>query len=190
MKGVRWQRTALQEILCRQPNLYIASPLHYRPVRFCGRPQAREVQAGSERSPIETTLLCREFGTGPGISFKMEPQYMRRIVTGALVLGACTFLIPGIAGARPQYAQAFIKEHDIKADTPLGKAGCNICHSGADKKMRNAFGKEVEKALGGKTNVSPADFTTALKKAEAAVSADKKTKYGDLIKAGKLPGGG
>ena len=46
---------------------------------------------------------------------------------------------------------------------------------------QNPTWKEIEKALGGKTNGSEADATAAFKKADAAVSGDKKTKYGDLI---------
>jgi hypothetical protein len=111
---------------------------------------------------------------------------MRRFATGLLAFTACAALLPGVASARPQYSMSFIKAYDIKADTPLGKAGCNICHTGADKKMRNAYGKDMEKALG-KTNATQEEATAAIKKIEGTVSGDKKTKYGDLIKAGKMP---
>src|SRR3954454_25136304 len=112
---------------------------------------------------------------------------MRRIITGALVLGACAVLIPGIASARPAYRMEFLKTYDVKADSNLGKAQCGVCHVGQDKKVRNAYGKDLAKALG-KENASPAEFSAALKKVEGMSTPDKKHKYIDLIKMDKLPG--
>lgn len=112
---------------------------------------------------------------------------MRRILTGTLALTACLLLGAGSASARPAYRMAFMKAYEIKPTSTLGKAGCNICHMGADKKTRNAYGVELEKALG-KVNASQDEAAAALKKIEDKTSADKKTKYIELIKADKLPG--
>ncbi|MGB4739433.1 MAG: hypothetical protein WBH50_14645 [Fuerstiella sp.] len=56
-----------------------------------------------------------------------------------------------------------------------------------DKKKRNDYGVALTKTLGEK-NVKDADkIKEALTKAEAEKNADGKT-YGELIKAGELPG--
>lgn len=102
-------------------------------------------------------------------------------------MGTLALLLPGVAGARPVYKNAFAKLYSVKPDSNLGKAGCNVCHMGADKKVRNAYGKDLEKALG-KTMATEDEATAAIKKIEEMKSADKKTKYVELIKADKLPG--
>lgn len=112
---------------------------------------------------------------------------MRRLIGGVLALGACAMLFPSAAGARPAYLAAFQKTYKVKPGGNLEKAGCNICHMGQDKKVRNPYGKDVEKALG-KSNATPDEAGAAIKKIEKMVGGDKKTKYVDLIKADKLPG--
>lgn len=113
---------------------------------------------------------------------------MRRTVSGALVMGVCSILLPSIAIARPQYNQAFIALYSVKADSNLGKAKCQICHVGQDKKVRNAYGMALAQAIG-KQNATQQEATDALKKVEKMLSADKKTPYVVLIKADKLPAG-
>ena len=114
---------------------------------------------------------------------------MRRIITGTLVLAACAVLFPSAASARPPYRMAFMKTYDIKADSNIGKAQCGACHMGDDKTMRNAYGKDLAKALG-KQKATPEEFVAALKKVENMPSPDKKHKYIELIKMDKLPGEG
>ena len=111
---------------------------------------------------------------------------MRKLVSG-LVAMAAVAMLPGVASARPPYAGAFTKAYDVKPDSNLAKAKCDLCHMGPDKKVRNIYGKDLEKALG-KTGASPEEVTVALKKIEEMKAADKKTKYIELIKADKLPG--
>jgi len=112
---------------------------------------------------------------------------MRHTIGGLLALGALATMLPGIAQARPPYQAAFKKQYELKAGGALDKAGCNVCHQGSDKKTRNVYGKDLEKALG-KTGASQDEAAAAVKKIETNLSADKKTKYVDLIKADKLPG--
>lgn len=111
---------------------------------------------------------------------------MRKFITGLAAL-ATIALLPGIASARPPYAAAFSKNYSVKPESNLAKAKCGLCHVAGDFKVRNPYGKDLEKALG-KTNVSPDELTVALKKIEELKAADKKTKYVELIKADKLPG--
>ena len=96
------------------------------------------------------------------------------------------------AQARPDYYKTFSDKYpDLKtlaeAD-PVKK--CGVCH-GADKKMRNDYGKAYGTALGEK-NVKHADnakkLEEALKKIESEKSGTDGKTFGDLIKDGKLPG--
>lgn len=101
-----------------------------------------------------------------------------RVSLAVALLGAA---LPGIALARPNYKNVFTKTYEIKPDSALGKASCGACHAGADKKVRNAFGKELEKALG-KAGASDDEFAAALKAVEM-----KEVKFTilDVIKADK-----
>lgn len=111
---------------------------------------------------------------------------MRKLVSGILVAGAFIAALPQVANARPPYQQAFVTKYEVKPDSNLGKAKCGLCH-GEDKSVRNHYGQSLEKALG-KAKATAEEATEAIKKIENLPSADKKTKYIELIKADKLPG--
>jgi cytochrome c2 len=129
------------------------------------------------------------------------------VVAGSTLLG----LYVGTAQSRPQYMKAFNTMY-VKSDgTPEQKAlddaikglgerkGCLVCHEGEKKSNRNAYGKELAKIL--KPADAPPEFRgetdkgkieDALKKVadiHTDPKDDKSPTYGDLIKAGKLPGG-
>ncbi len=104
-----------------------------------------------------------------------------------LALAAAAVILPTAASARPPYKQAFAQNYQVKPGSTLDKAGCNLCHMGASKALRNPYGADLAKVLG-KANASNDETLVALKKVEGLVSSDKKTKYVDLIKADKLPG--
>lgn len=73
----------------------------------------------------------------------------------------------------------------------VGKAKCNVCHYGTNKKNRNDYGKALDELLDKKADVKDKE------KIAAALDtvADMKSKpgdesaptFGDLIKQGKLP---
>jgi cytochrome c2 len=111
---------------------------------------------------------------------------MRKLVSGILVAGVCIAVLPQMATARPDYNGSFLKKYEIKPESNIGKAKCGVCH-GAQKTERNVYGQALEKALG-KPKASGDEATEALKKIENMPSADKKTKFLELIKADKLPG--
>jgi hypothetical protein len=112
------------------------------------------------------------------------------------------------AQSRPQYAKAFAAKY-AKADSTnaeekafaaaVTSAKCGVCHEGESKKNRNAFGKQVAEII--KPKDAPADWKgekdpkkieEAFDKAIAAhidAKDPKSPTFGDLIKAGKLPGG-
>jgi hypothetical protein len=113
---------------------------------------------------------------------------MRKFIIGAAVLGVAALLAPGVAQARPGYKTTFAQVYNVKPGSNLDKASCGVCHNGPDKTIRNQYGMDLAKALG-KANASPQETTAALKKIENMPSADKKTKYVELIKEDKLPAG-
>lgn len=90
------------------------------------------------------------------------------------------------AEARAQYNKAFqAKYPDLAA---AKEAKCGVCHpSSDDKKVRNDYAMAFGKGLGMKNQKDEAKINEALAAAEGEKNADGKT-YGDLIKAGKLPG--
>src|SRR5262245_5724127 len=66
--------------------------------------------------------------------------------------------------------------------TGAATAGCNVCHEGMDKKNRNAYGM----ALGALIKKSDAKDTAKINEALDKVAKDN-AKFGDNLKAGKLP---
>jgi hypothetical protein len=73
------------------------------------------------------------------------------------------------------------------------KAKCNICHEGPSKKNRNIYGQALAKFLKRDTDKDNKEKIQAALDKVAAMKANpkdaKSPTFGDLIKAGKLPGG-
>jgi cytochrome c2 len=73
------------------------------------------------------------------------------------------------------------------------KARCNICHEGLNKKNRNAYGKSLGELLSRKTDTENKEKIRAALDTVAKKQIDPKDPasptFGDLIRAGKLPGG-
>ena len=106
------------------------------------------------------------------------------------------------AHAIKQFSDEFLKLYkvDKKDESPSAfakavlEAKCYTCHQGKkSKKNRNRYGAELSKLLDKKKDAkNPEKIVEALEKvAKMHVNAkDKKSPtYGELIKAGKLPGG-
>ena len=101
------------------------------------------------------------------------------------------------AAAKPPYPPLFLESYkdNAKVVEAAKEAKCVVCHSAKEKKVRNDFGKAVEKNMPKKVfdelkEDKPAlakKFAEALKLAEEEKNADGK-KFGDLLKDGKLPG--
>lgn len=90
--------------------------------------------------------------------------------------------------ARKPYHELFVKTYpDLAAKA--GEAKCGVCHFGDSKKNRNDYGEAMGKALDGKKNLKADDpmVAKAFKTAEGAKNGDGKS-FGELIKAGSLPG--
>ena len=112
-----------------------------------------------------------------------------------LVTGTCMFAIVLLTGqsasARPQYEAAMRTHYPDFAKKHLGKNGklsCSICHPVKDKKKRNNYGAALGKAIGKKSEKDKEKLKAALVKVEKEKSATEGKTFGDLIKAGELPG--
>src|SRR5262245_925450 len=101
------------------------------------------------------------------------------------------------ASALPPFNKEWIaKYNDGEKNSAFKEAKCNVCHAGESKKMKNEYGKAVGKFLSkAKYNQIKEDEAAAkkyilegLQKAEGEMGSGGKS-YGDLFKAGQLPGG-
>jgi hypothetical protein len=107
------------------------------------------------------------------------------VAVGTLVMGVL-FATQNAAQARPQYCKLFIGHYtEVKA---AAEAKCAICHVGDDKKNRNNYGVALSKLVPEKNCKDEAAIKEALKKAEGEKSAVEGKTFGDLLKAGELPG--
>jgi len=94
-------------------------------------------------------------------------------------------LVMAVLGeAKPPFLVTFKSYYKPDPSSPLGKAGCAICHTQAPR--RNAYGKDLKKLL----NDSPSGQLTIeiLKQAEPLDSDGDGYTNADEIKAGNLPG--
>ena len=111
-----------------------------------------------------------------------------------VIAGACLFAIVALTGdsasARPKYHTAANAAYPdlVKKHGKDGKLGCAMCHPVKDKKKRNNYGAAVGKFVGKKNQTDVDKIKEALKKAEDEKSATEGKTFGDLIKAGELPG--
>lgn len=111
-----------------------------------------------------------------------------------LVAGTCMFTIVLLTGqaasARPQYQKAMGVAYPdlVKKHGKNGKLACSVCHPTSKKKDRNNYGAAFGKAVGKKNEKDAAKLKEALTKIEKEKSATEGKTFGDLIKAGELPG--
>lgn len=106
---------------------------------------------------------------------------------GALVAATVS---PTTADARPKYREVFAAKYPGLADQ-VKQVKCGVCHppgAAEKKKARNNFGQALGKALNAK-NVSDKEvIQKAITSIESQKSATEGKTFGDLIKAGTLPG--
>ena len=121
-------------------------------------------------------------------------------VSLVLTLVAVCWFVPS-ASALPPFNKEWMAKYkdgskNAKFVEAIDTAKCNVCHAGESKKMRNDYGKAVGKYLTkAKYNEIKEDESAAkkyildaLQKAEAEKGNGGKS-YGELFKAGQLPGG-
>lgn len=114
---------------------------------------------------------------------------MSRIACAAVcvaVLGLCLASTTP-AEARPPYLAAFKTEYPAMMEKAEATK-CNICHFGDKKSNQNDYAKAFGGKLGAKNVKEAAKIAEALKAAEGEASSTEGKTFGDLIKAGELPG--
>jgi len=132
---------------------------------------------------------------------------MKKVVVslycGALVLGLSLNHAGAIDAFKKEFEKTYVKKDSSEpADRAFAEvvkdAKCLVCHGKNaagkdDKKVRNAYGKALDKLLDKKADAkNPEKIQEALEKVAKEKVDDKKPDsptFGDLIKAGKLPGG-
>lgn len=92
------------------------------------------------------------------------------------------------AGARSEYNREFWALYQSHLGKFKETTRCNACHYGNDKQNRNDFGKEFGRTLGQNSSKDGEKIKAALRAAEQQKSATPEQTFGDLIRAGKLPG--
>jgi hypothetical protein len=112
-----------------------------------------------------------------------------------LVLIAIGWNVP--ASALPPFNVEWKAKYNTgEKNAKFVEAKCNVCHEGTNKKMKNEYGKAVGKYLTKAKYMEIKEDEAAakkyiiegLQKAEAEKNAAGKP-YGELLKAGNLPGG-
>ena len=114
---------------------------------------------------------------------------VRFVVAG--VLAASMFVVSGgEAMARPKYLNVFSSNYPdlVKKHGTDGKLTCAVGHPDKDKKKRNNYGVAVAGMLEKKNESDEEKIKGALTKTEAEKSKTEGKTFGDLIKAGDLPG--
>ncbi len=110
------------------------------------------------------------------------------------ILGITAFMwvgtAPSTVDARPKYREVFAAQYPALAEQ-VNKVKCGVCHPPAaaeKKKARNNYGMALGKALGKKNESDKDEILKVLTKIESEKSATEGKTFGDLIKAGTLPG--
>ena len=117
---------------------------------------------------------------------------------GILALAGVVALVLNVqsVSALPAFNKQFLETYKEASILPAAKeAKCNVCHYGKSKKLRNDYGQTLKKFVTKEDYKKLKDDKEALKKKiEDAFKACLKEKstsgktFGELIKAGKLPG--
>lgn len=107
---------------------------------------------------------------------------------GAVALAMSVMSAGQNVDARPGYAKVFKDTYPNLAEK-ADEAKCGVCHFGSKKTDRNDYGVAMSKAFGDIKNCKDdAKIKEVLTKIEAEKSSTEGKTFGDLIKAGELPG--
>src|SRR5262245_51564426 len=113
-----------------------------------------------------------------------------------LVLVAFGFSLQNASALPPFNAAWKAKYNASESNAAFNDAKCNVCHAGESKKMKNEYGKVVGKYLTKAKYTEIKEDEAAAKKyiEEGLLKAEGEKgpggkSYGELLKAGKLPGG-
>ena len=111
---------------------------------------------------------------------------MRRLLACAVACLAFHIATIAVAPARPQYLAQFGRTY---SEFPIKRESrCAICHCGTSKKGHNDYGDAIEKVLEGKNVKERAAIEKALRMVEQNPSRVPGKTFGELIRAGQMPG--
>jgi len=121
------------------------------------------------------------------------------LVAAAIVVGLSLNTAYAIKPFKDEFDAKYVKDSsNAEFAEAVKKANCNVCHGKNaegkdDKKVRNAYGKALDKLLDKKEDAKnkekiQAALETVAKEKSNPDDANSPT-FGDLIKSGKLPGG-
>lgn len=113
-----------------------------------------------------------------------------RFVVAGVVIASMFVVTGGEAVARPKYKDVINEKYPdlAKKHGTEGKLTCAVCHPDKDKKKRNNYGVALAGKLEKKNETDVDKIKAALDKAEGEKSKTEGKTFGDLIKAGELPG--
>ena len=116
---------------------------------------------------------------------------VRLMFAGAIML-ALVLSAGNDAVARPKYAGVITATYPELAEKhgKDGKLTCAVCHPSTEKskKARNNYGVALSKHLTKSNETDEAKIKDAIQATEKDASAVEGKTFGDLIKAGELPG--
>ena len=119
------------------------------------------------------------------------------LVAGAMLWGSTPSAF-AIKAFSDQFRSKYVKEKpasekEKKFAEAVDKAKCLVCHQGKKKKDRNPYGIQLAELLDRKTDKDKAEKIQKAMDKVAKMKLEPKKKdsptFGDLIAAGKLPGG-
>ncbi len=135
----------------------------------------------------------------------------RRLILAAVVVASISvsWQVPSAKGIPPfmkEFTAKYVKPDSADekdkafAELVTKTTKCNVCHVGTDKKMRNAYGKQLNMLLkkdnfkadrlAAEADKCTAEIVAALDAVAALKSGDDKSPtFGELIAQAKLPGG-
>jgi hypothetical protein len=128
----------------------------------------------------------------------MKRTFLISALVAGVVLGPATFSAYAIKPFMDEFHATYVKQQSAKAAEQAFaaaalKAKCNVCHVGTSKKNRNLYGQALDSLLdktkdkADKAKIHSAIETVAKEKSDPK-NGDSPT-FGELIAAGKLPGG-
>ncbi len=116
----------------------------------------------------------------------------------ALVFGVAVQPAHAIKAFSDEFNAKYVKKDskekkDVEFAKLVAETKCNVCHLGKSKKDRNPYGVELSKLLDKKADKDNKDKIKSVYEKVEKLPVNPKDKksptFGDLIKAGKLPGG-
>ncbi|MFO0918417.1 MAG: hypothetical protein U0872_08890 [Planctomycetaceae bacterium] len=110
-----------------------------------------------------------------------------RVSAMLATIGLSQAWLPSVE-ARPGYSEVFQSTYSKELSGNEHATKCTVCHYGPVKRSRNDYGSAVTKALKTRNVRDPAAIRQALHEAAKKPSATEGKSFGDLIKAGQLPG--